>query len=281
MITKEFYCGSNGRYHLIPGVDIFVLAKGLPYILDRVFDDLDIIWSDYPGGSCQYYFDRVVKDWTVPSDRPRCEWSECPNHNKVKDFKSVAKGYGGNDWFNNQKHYFCSNYCSAKYRESHYLEYPKYKAVVESGGGWGLQHSNPTKYKSTYIWKTSDNAKHNYDRFIQGYGISKVYVFKSLDISIRCRSLLEYDHLQLLDTDPNLKSIEYESISINYSFDGYDDWTYIPDLLINYKDGLVKLVEIKPESLVNDPVNLAKFEAARKYCKDKGWTFEVWTENDF
>lgn len=73
---------------------------------------------------------------------------------------------------------------------------------------------------------------------------------------------------------------------------------YFPDVWIKMKDGKVILVEIKPKKETIPPsggkgkpkkrlmeesltysVNHAKWKAADKFCKDRGWMFSVWTED--
>jgi hypothetical protein len=56
----------------------------------------------------------------------------------------------------------------------------------------------------------------------------------------------------------------------------YQDWnetqrTYVPDFLV----GGSKLVEIKPIRLATTPMVSLKAAAAREYCKDHGWSYEV------
>lgn len=71
---------------------------------------------------------------------------------------------------------------------------------------------------------------------------------------------------------------------------------YFMDLKIKYKSGKVALVEIKPDKQTRPPEykgrktkryisesleyikNVNKWEAAEEYAKDKGWDFQVWTE---
>ena len=75
---------------------------------------------------------------------------------------------------------------------------------------------------------------------------------------------------------------------------------YFPDFLVKKKNpnGIIEtvLIEVKPEAQTKPPVkqskvtkkyinevftwgvNEAKWEAADKYCKDRGWTFQIFTE---
>lgn len=52
--------------------------------------------------------------------------------------------------------------------------------------------------------------------------------------------------------------------------------TYEPDFLVKSSAGY-KLVELKPESMLQDAVNQAKWEAARRWCKEHAYQFEIIT----
>jgi hypothetical protein len=71
---------------------------------------------------------------------------------------------------------------------------------------------------------------------------------------------------------------------------------YFMDLRIVYKSGKTVLVEIKPENQLSPPSgnrrtkryitegytyikNMNKWEAANEYAKNRGWEFQIWTEN--
>jgi hypothetical protein len=71
---------------------------------------------------------------------------------------------------------------------------------------------------------------------------------------------------------------------------------YFPDMIVKKTNGDVILVEIKPYQQTQQPkppkkqtrgyinevttylVNQAKWEAADKFCKTKGWKFQIMTE---
>ena len=72
---------------------------------------------------------------------------------------------------------------------------------------------------------------------------------------------------------------------------------YFMDLFIEWEDGKVTIVEIKPKSQTKPPrkgknrtrnlqeamsfmKNQAKWVAAEKYAKKLGWGFEIWTEKE-
>ena len=89
-----------------------------------------------------------------------------------------------------------------------------------------------------------------------------------------------------------------EEVVIPYFYDIDKKYhRYFTDLLLKMKDGRTIIVEIKPAKEVSPPVkpsrktkryitesltyvkNQNKWEAAASYCKDRGWAFEIWTEN--
>lgn len=72
---------------------------------------------------------------------------------------------------------------------------------------------------------------------------------------------------------------------------------YFIDLYVEFKDGKILCVEIKPEAQTKQPKskqgkskprflkecltyakNQSKWKAADRYCKKRGWEFTVWTE---
>lgn len=70
-----------------------------------------------------------------------------------------------------------------------------------------------------------------------------------------------------------------EGVKIPYLFEGRRHY-YLPDLIVYDKFGrMVALEEIKPRVRVNDPLNQAKFEAARTWCKAQGIPFVIITED--
>ncbi len=96
---------------------------------------------------------------------------------------------------------------------------------------------------------------------------------------VHYRSKLELKMYHLLEIMSQVKRYHVEPIHIPYVING--KWrTYIPDLRVRYTDGTTDLIEIKPQHLKDDPVNQAKWKAARKWCKGRSvpTKFRVWTE---
>jgi hypothetical protein len=90
-------------------------------------------------------------------------------------------------------------------------------------------------------------------------------------------SSYEFVAFQQLEIDDNVLSYE-RCFSIKYV---YEDQAhrYSPDILVTYKDGSRKIIEVKPNYLVGTSRNQAKFWAAQKYSVVNGLEFEIWTEN--
>ena len=53
---------------------------------------------------------------------------------------------------------------------------------------------------------------------------------------------------------------------------------YIPDILITFSDGALIVIEVKPIFMLEDPINLVKFAAAKDYFDKLNISFDIWTE---
>jgi len=90
------------------------------------------------------------------------------------------------------------------------------------------------------------------------------------------RSLFELSFLLHAERSMGLDvqhDLDYEAHLIRWS-----GGTYRPDFGVP-SQGL--LFEVKPSRLAKTPKNMAKFEAARAYCAERGLEFRVVTEDDF
>lgn len=112
------------------------------------------------------------------------------------------------------------------------------------------------------------------------------------------RSSWEFKFCQFCDEHPSVSQWASEAVKIPYQNPLTGKYTvYVPDFFIAYsnKKGKqkVELIEIKPanqafkENLGRSKhnkahfiVNQAKWAAAQAYCKQKGITFRIITEND-
>jgi hypothetical protein len=116
------------------------------------------------------------------------------------------------------------------------------------------------------------------------------------------RSSWEKTVMNYLDLREEVHSWQSEEKFVVY----YDPVTkknrrYFPDFLVKFKNSkgemVTEMIEVKPKAEVEGPsrnpkrrtkywaqsvqtyiTNLAKWEAAEKYCKERGWTFRIMTE---
>ena len=111
------------------------------------------------------------------------------------------------------------------------------------------------------------------------------------------RSGWEWTFMNFCDTNPNVLQWASEAVHINYRnpLTGRNT-IYVPDFLITYQDAggrqHAEVVEVKPlkettlegAKNIRDQaaavLNMAKWEAARNWCRAHGLTFRVVTEND-
>jgi len=112
------------------------------------------------------------------------------------------------------------------------------------------------------------------------------------------RSLWERQTFKWCDNNPNIKSWSSESVTVPYkSITDGKFHRYFVDLKINYTDGKTILVEIKPKRQTKPPkkktrrtrryisevmtygMNTSKWEYAEQYARDRGWEFQIWTED--
>ena len=110
------------------------------------------------------------------------------------------------------------------------------------------------------------------------------------------RSSWEFVFMQFCDNNPNIINWASEAVHINYRNPLTGKNTiYVPDFLITYGDAngsqRAEVIEIKPKKEttlegaknIRDQaraiLNMAKWEAARAWCKAHGLTFRVVTED--
>lgn len=112
----------------------------------------------------------------------------------------------------------------------------------------------------------------------------------------RYRSGWEHSFMRFCDLNPNVLQWASESIQIPYRHPLTGKLThYVPDFLITYRDRnntvQAELIEIKPlgQSVIQEgqrprdravvAVNMAKWDAATKWCRKQGIRFRVINEN--
>ena len=141
-------------------------------------------------------------------------------------------------------------------------------------------------------------------RYLQGkFSPKNTSKYKGDIKDIVFRSSWERTAFVICDSNPAILEWSSETVIIPYisPLDGKQH-RYFTDLWLKVRqhDGTTKcfIIEIKPKSQTRAPrkskgksektmlteikawtVNSAKWDAARKFCKSKGWEFKIWTED--
>ena len=109
----------------------------------------------------------------------------------------------------------------------------------------------------------------------------KVPSSKSSNNWVQYESALERDAAIRFDFLPYINSISEQPLSIPHTTHLGNSGTYTPDMLLTFGNCRPPvLVEIKyRKDLFSDwPRLKPKFKAARRYCRDRGWSFRILTE---
>ena len=91
------------------------------------------------------------------------------------------------------------------------------------------------------------------------------------------RSSLELKAYIIFENDNEVTHFVAEPFDINYVFNKTIR-PYTPDIKVVYNNGSIKIVEVKREDELDWPINIAKFDFAKKYCLLNNWTFDVLTD---
>jgi hypothetical protein len=115
-------------------------------------------------------------------------------------------------------------------------------------------------------------------RRVSNRGGNIVGHFPSLKLGrmVAFESLIERDFIYLLDYEPAVEHFSEQPLVIRYQHAGKKR-QYTPDFRVIYR-GHPFLFECKPTRFVNDLENQIKFEAARLWCQEQGWTFGIVTD---
>ena len=93
------------------------------------------------------------------------------------------------------------------------------------------------------------------------------------------QSSYELELFKLLEIDKGVADFQRCPFMIDYTFDNRLH-KYIPDVLVEFVDGMTIVIEVKAKGFVDDPVNVTKFKAAEDFCDQKDWKFLVVTETE-
>ena len=128
------------------------------------------------------------------------------------------------------------------------------------------------------------------------YKVKNISKYSGNPDKVTYRSSWEKACFVWCDSNPNIRRWSSEEVVIPYKWDiDKKLHRYFVDLKITFNDGKTILVEIKPDKETAPPKrpdkskryigeaityvkNMNKWEAANEYAKDRGWEFQIWTE---
>ena len=115
---------------------------------------------------------------------------------------------------------------------------------------------------------------------------------------VQYRSLWERQVFRWLDNNSNVIKWSSEEVIVPYRCKTDNKMhRYFVDIKVQFKGGVTYLIEIKPKKETMPPKvrekktrgylmevmtyakNISKWESATEYAKDRGWIFEIWTED--
>lgn len=121
---------------------------------------------------------------------------------------------------------------------------------------------------------------------VRSIGVSGRSVTGIVPLMGRFESTLERDLMELVRFDRRVSSFVAQPVKIQYKGDAGEDRSYTPDGLITFQASasspLPILYEVKYRANFREQWRnlLPKFRAAKSYCAQRGWRFEVYTERE-
>lgn len=286
--------GKKPRYYL-PEFNLYVDSGRVPFYLRKI------------GMTVQDWYDKHVLGILTRSDRPKC--MIC---GKEAKFLGLGKGY-------EFKHEIrlCNNHISNAHKictsigtkialsdpvhrmnqriaqKNSYKNNPE-RAIHQSILG-KKRYEDPNERL-----KTSEQVREAFKNPIAkknlSEGISKSYLnpTSSRLNSIRGRGTFEYKYSKWQDkvikldsswevkffTECNNKDSVLSLVRCPFGIRYHNpikdsECTYLPDFLLNDH----YLIEVKPNYMLDDPINIAKFNAADLYCRENGLEYVILTED--
>lgn len=130
------------------------------------------------------------------------------------------------------------------------------------------------------------------------YRVKNISKYKGDPTKVIYRSLWERQLMRWLDENNRVSWWSSESLIIPYRcVTDNRVHRYFVDFQIKFIKGPLHCIEVKPEAQTEQPQrkkgkrekrhieesltyakNISKWNAAREYCLDRGWKFQVWTE---
>lgn len=134
-------------------------------------------------------------------------------------------------------------------------------------------HSKRMKSGEVYTW--FKNPEEQLRLATYSRGISGHHYSTKMNSLFRYRSSWELRIYRSLDNNPEILCYLPEPITLRYN----ENRIYFPDLLVWYTSNELKLIEIKPKYLLDNPIVVSKANSAIEYCNSNDMIFEFWTED--
>ncbi|MCI3910583.1 TnsA endonuclease N-terminal domain-containing protein [Pseudomonas viridiflava] len=121
---------------------------------------------------------------------------------------------------------------------------------------------------------------------VRSIGVSGRSVTGIVPLMGRFESTLERDLMEIIRFDRRVSSFLPQPVKIEYKGDAGENRSYTPDGLITFQESasspLPTLYEVKYRANFREQWRnlLPKFRAAKSYCAQRGWRFEVYTERE-
>lgn len=121
---------------------------------------------------------------------------------------------------------------------------------------------------------------------VRSIGLSGRSVTGIVPLMGRFESTLERDLMELVRFDSRVGSFLPQPVKIEYKGDAGEGRSYTPDGLITFRESASTpqpiLYEVKYRANFREQWRslLPKFRAAKSYCAQRGWRFEVYTERE-
>lgn len=97
------------------------------------------------------------------------------------------------------------------------------------------------------------------------------------DVPLYWESSSEYAALLICEYDPEIRSIRTQPYKVVHRKSGKRTQTY-PDIEVVMRSGQRKIVQVKIEEKLNDPIVAKRLLRDRQVFEACGWEYEIWTD---
>lgn len=140
-------------------------------------------------------------------------------------------------------------------------------------------HKTSTRPKQAPVFDSGEVSEDYYQGYFEPSNPEK---YRGDVSDIYFRSHWELRAFHYCDNSAKVIAWASEETIVPYYMKGRrKPYKYYPDLMIYFDTKEVVMVEIKPKYEASNPSrqNINKWAAARQYCKQRGWRFQIWTED--